>query len=243
MATDKEFESYLETLPDQVVRNTKVITPKEAGQDYMLHVSTDTKIRKFIPRIGTRQMAEEDRTVPRVCVAPHFLGCMIGYSKSSADFVKASDGKEDWLGGWKIYGLKFSHCLRPNKQMVPDARISDEHWLVTHDKDTVEYYPFEIGKIFIRSIVLVARSGTNPAEDMECYLEINHEDGIYFSKNIHLKKGYHRIQGPNFWMLDSWKDISEFHITEITADEYRSSKKACADLLSLELEPPAFMKW
>lgn len=245
MSVSKQFEQYLETIPDQVVKNTKVITPEVAGIDYMLHMSTNTNIRKFIPRIGDRQMQEEDRTIPRICTAPHILGCLIGYNKSSRDFGKKADGKTDdgWAGGWKIYAFDFDYCLRPNKQMVPDARISDEHWLVTHNADTVEYVPRTAGKMFMRRIVLTARSHDYPQEDIECYLEVIQEQGILFTKDRLLKPGYYRIQGPNYWMLKDWKDAEGFQIDEISKESYIENKRACADLLSLAPQIPAGLKW
>jgi len=247
MELNEAFARYMETLPPAVVKNTKIVTPGTAGQSFMLHISTNPNIRKFIPQIGDRQHHLEDRTVPRICVAPHILGCVIGYNRIGHDFVQKADGKSDangagWVGGWTIYAPDFEFCFWPGKVMVPDRHISDEHWLVTYSPETIEYIPRKAGKFFMRSLRAVARSGDWPSEEIELMAEVMEPTGIWFSKSLFLKQGYHRIVGPNHWMLDNWKDTEGFTVTEITKDEYQTAKKLSAALLNYK-ETPAMANW
>jgi hypothetical protein len=246
MSQTEELTQYLETVSEKVRKNVQVVTPEEVKQDYFLHISTDTAIKKFIPHIGRRQAYSEDRTVPRITVAPSLLGCFIGYAKAEHDFqTQRSTGKPEhgnYKGGWKIYAIPFQAALKPNARMVFDAQASGEHWLVSYNRETNVYTSTSAGKMFYRSIRLVSRSGKVPAGEMELYVEITKEDGIRFSKSHFLNPGYYRIVGPTQQHVASWRDDSDFVVTPIDKDEYLSAKNAAADLLGFK-EPPPHQQW
>src|ERR1700741_3061096 len=99
MSPSEELTQWLETVSEKVRKNVTVVTPEEVKQDYFLHISTDTSIKKFVPVIGRRQAYSEDRSVPRVTVAPTLLGCFIGYAKADYDFQNTpSTAKNDQKG-------------------------------------------------------------------------------------------------------------------------------------------------
>ena len=246
MSQTEELAQWLETVPEKVRKNVQVVTPEEVKQDYFLHISTNTNIKKFIPLIGRRQAYSEDRTVPRVTVAPTLLGCFIGYAKADHDFQEyRSTGKPEhanYKGGWKIYALPFEAALKPNARMVFDAPASDEHWLVSFNRETNEYIPQAAGKMFYRSLRLISRSGKLPEGEMELYVEITKEGGIRFSKNHYLNPGYYRVVGPIQQNVATWKDDGDYVVTPIDKAEYASAKQAAADLLGFK-EPPPHQQW
>lgn len=247
MSQAEQLTQWLETVSEKVRKNVTVVTPEEVGQDYFLHMSTDTGIKKFIPHIGRRQAYSEDRSVPRITVAPTLLGCFIGYAKADYDFqnlphVKKADEK-GYRGGWKIYALPFEAALKPTARMVYDSRVSDEHWMVSYSRETNEYIPETAGKMFYRSIRLVSRTGKSPEGEMELYVEITKPGGIRFSKNIRLDVGYHRIVGPVQQNVKSWTDDKGYVSTPIDKAEYFSAKNASADLLSLTPGIPPHLQW
>jgi hypothetical protein len=243
MEPSEQLEKWLEHAAEKVQRNVEVVTPVDLEQDYLLHMSTNTSIRKFVPLIGRRQAVSEDRTVPRITVAPTILGCFIGYAQAHGDFqhLNADGTKEDegYKGGWKIYSFPFEAALQPNTKLVYDAKSSGELWLTSYSPETVEYIPHTAGKMFFRSMRLIGRSGAKPYTEMELYIEVAKEGGLRFSKNHYLDKGYWKIEGPYQQHVASWTDDKHFHVTEITREEYLSAKVASADLLSL----PAHQRW
>lgn len=238
----EDLEAWLEGSAEKVRRNVVIETPETLGTDYLLHISTNTNIREFVPLIGSRQDPREDRTVPRICVAPHLLGCFIGYQKAGDDFhvgVPATLDDASFKGGWKIYGFKFDAALRPNNKLVPDTSRSEEIWLTAYNRQTAEYVPETLGKAFMRSVSLVARSGKAPSADMELYVEVSHDAGVRFSKNLFLEKGYWVIEGPTDDHVTTWQDDKDFEVRSIERNEYISAKAAHADLLAL----PVSLLW
>lgn len=247
MSQIEELTEWLETVPEKVRKNVTVVSPVEVKQDFFLHMSTATTIKKFIPIVGRRQAYSEDRSVPRITVAPTLLGCFIGYAKAEYDFQElVSTGKPtegNYKGGWKIYAIPFEAALKPGARMVYDSRLSDEHWLVSYSRETNEYVPEQAGKMFYRSLRLIGRSGKAPEGEMELYVEIIKEDGIRFSKNHFLNQGYYRIVGPVAPNVASWTDDGDFTVTPIDRGDYMSAKNAAADLLGLTEGIPPHLQW
>lgn len=239
----QELETSLDSVSEKVRRNVTVVTPTDLDCGYLLHISSDTNIRSFVPLIGRRQAPSEDRTVPRVCVCPHLLGCILGYSQAVDDFhagtTADAKGKLESKGGWKIYGFHYEAALKPNSKLVYDALATDELWLTAYNPTTAEYKPVEMGKAFVRSIRYVARSGKHPVSDMELCVEVKHSAGLRFSKNIFLDQGYWVLEGPTESHVASWRSDREFVARKLTRAEYYSAKAASADLLSL----PASLLW
>jgi len=235
MANDRDkLEKHLEHCSARVQKNTTVVTPEEVGIDYFIHISTNTNIRKFIPQLTLRGAPSECRDITRVYVAPTLLGCILGYAATESDFFEyASDGEEkDYKGGYKIYALPFGAALKPNKSMVHDQAASDEHWMVSYSPETTEFIPETAGRFFCVSLQYVARSRKTPQGRMTFYAEIVKEGGIRFSKNIHLDKGYWKIEGPVDQNTESWKHDQEFTAVSITKGEYMGEKVLRAAMLS-----------
>ena len=228
-----------------VQRNATIVTPENSGYRHMLHISKDTGIREFEPIIGMRQSKTEDRTVPRVTVAPFLLGCFIGYAAGQYDFLDGSEKStkkstsNDFKGGYKIYGFEYQACLKPNGRLVYDADRSCEHWLVTYSSETAKYQPIEMGKVFIRAIEFFARSGDAPEKEVTAYVEVVHPDGVQLTPKNVLAKGFWRIVG-NLLTDDGYAGV-ELEAVPISAGEYHKAKTQTAALLSYEL--PSVARW
>jgi hypothetical protein len=253
MSAIEELEDFLETTSEKVRKNVNVITTESSGINSLLHISKDTNLKQFIPRIGTRQGASEDRTIPRITTAPTILGCLIGYVGSKYDFLELmSDGAKENLGykgGFIIYDFDYAAALKPNNRLVYDSANSDEHWLVSYSKETVEYNPTKAGKVFYKIIRFVSSSGNLPVEEGTLVVEVIKEEGLMFSKNIHLTKGYYVIEGPVANSKSFWNKDTDFRVDKISEEEYKSYKNESAALLSLEdyksslVDKPSYMKW
>lgn len=244
------IEDYLDTLSDRVSRNVEIVTPDELGQQQLLHISTNTNIKSFVPIIGTKQALSEDRTVPRVCTAPTLLGCMIGHA--AVEWITHDNAPGEKLdgtkykGGFVIYGIPFEYSLKPNNKLVYDSSVTDEHWLVSYSKETAQYLPTKLGKFFIRSITYIARGDKPPVSEWVFYVEVSAEEGIHFSKNIFMEKGYYRIEGPTTGHVKTWTHDSNFKVIQINKNDYLSVKNESAALLSESLgmgSTPAYLGW
>ena len=233
-----QMNTMLGNINSRVKDNTEIVTPESLGCDFLMHVSTDTNIRRFVPEVSKRGSDSENRMLGRVHVCPTLLGCFIGYAATAHDFLNyASTGSRDeknYKGGFKVYGLPFKAALRPNGRMVYDANMSDEHWLVSYSPETSEYIPFMAAKCFYSAVTHVGRTGKLPTMHGLLYVEVVHPDGIAFSKKIHLDKGFWRIEGPMPENTKSFETDKGFTVKEIDKGEYFGVKNQTAALLNFE---------
>lgn len=237
-----EIEKYLELCSNRVKDNVEIVTANELGQNYFLHVSPDKMDRKkYIPQISKRQADSEDRTIPRITVADTILGCLCGYASFFSDILFYDPGVEDCKQGLYIHEIEFDKCLKPNSKLVYDAKQSNEHWLVTYDKDTVEYKGKTIGKVFASSITIVVGQKDNTLASL--YIEVIKEEGIKFSKNIFLTKGYWIVKCPIRSDCMAWDKDKLVIAMPVSKDEYLGNKKLSAAMLSMNFDKPSFTKW
>jgi len=250
------LDEFLSRTPDSVSKNCRVESFEESPIHPLLHISMDTNITEMVPRISTRQMSTEDRTTPRVVGAPTLYGCILAYQSVHSDYLngkpRSSENKEQnrsmWKNGYKIYSIPYEYCLKPSPALVPDVKNTDETWLVAYSAESRSYKPVSVGRVFCTEINAETRSGERPVVDATVYVEVTLEEGIYFSKNHKLSKGYWKIDTPIFdiesWKNLSWRDDKDVVVEEIKASEFFSVKRSVADLLSLkEDKVPAFLSW
>lgn len=245
------IENYLNRVPSNVARSCTIESVKESAIPQILHISSNTNLKEMVPRICTRQMDAEDRTTPRIVGAPTIYGCMLGYPSLLEDYSgnasRTAENKVDWKNGYRIYMIPYEFCLKPDKTLVPDVKQSDETWLVNYNEDTRLYTPVPVGRIFCSKFSFIPRIGELPQFEATIYVDVVIDEGLWFSKNIKLDRGYWKIEAPvcdsdNFKNL-SWDDDKNITVQEIKATEWFSVKRSVADLLSITDKPPAFLNW
>lgn len=231
----KQIEEKLSIVSDKVYKNVEVVTTRDVAHGLLLHISTDSKLGKLIPYISPRQAASEDRTVPRICTAPTILGCILGYSKTIFDFLYGFDKEvmkdTDYVGGFSIYSIDFDFALKPNSRLVYDAAVTDEHWLISYNEDTVTYNPTKVAKMFISSVTYNGQDKKLPSAEYTFYLEVLSEKLQFNSKRI-LDKGYYKISGPIDQETKNFKQDKDFNIKNVDAKEFDNAKLNTASLLS-----------
>jgi hypothetical protein len=202
----------------------------------LFHISKDPKIKSFIPSVSRRTGGKEDRSVPRVSVAPTLKGCLIGYVSDLYDF--GSDWGE-WNGGWYIYGFRNETALRPDKSILYDAEESGECWLVPYSKEKWKYPSKIVGRFFYRQVMTTVFSDKKRTRlyHVQMLLEIS-EGSIAFDTENVLEKGYYRI---TFERSRDFKQFDLLDIQTVTSSEWSTLKGLHADKLSFE-EPPS-IKW
>lgn len=227
-----EIDSFVACLPDMTKKNVEVVEGSDLDFPYFLHI-TPEKSPKYIPRIGTRQMAKEDRTTPRITVADTLIGCYVGYSSLLDQFFNQSAymaGKEvKFNNGLYIRKIPFRYALLPNTKLVPDQRYSNEHWLVNYSPSTTEYASTEIGKFFISSLKVEAVSGKSPEITGIFFLSI--KEPIKLTSDITLEPGYFMIELLSIGKL-SYTTKRLVNVTEITKDDFDARKVIVAANLS-----------
>ena len=64
MATraEKQLEDKLSLVNEKVKSNVTIVTPKEVGQDFMLHIAKK-RFKELTPNISKRAGAKEDNTL------------------------------------------------------------------------------------------------------------------------------------------------------------------------------------
>lgn len=247
--TDQDdFYQWYSTQSKETQTNSRIVSAEELEQDYMLHIDKQTPDR-FISRMPRSAAKSENDTTPRITVAPNLVGCLIGYARAESDLLDGTDKstleRTGFRGGYDICTLPFKHCLSPNEKLVYDAKRSQEHWLVSYNKETLEYVPTKIGKLFVSKITYEAVTDNSPKPTFEIYIEIHKESGIKFSPSIHLDKGFHKAvvsfdRKNNAGSVDEEKN---FIVTPIDVTEYNKCKKLSAALLSHSNRVPKYMNW
>ncbi len=221
---------YCKTLQTFVMENSMLIEPRMTRDGVMYHINQSMPDENgehiYIPQISRRAAPSEDRTTPRVTVAPSLQGCLVGYNtlSSLADTPVAKDkkGLRPYLGGLYIYEIAFDVALKPNEKLVFDAGISGECWLLPYDKEHVQYTGKCVGKIFpVSKSKLIWEHDRTEAIDL--VLEIDKE-AMCITHNLSLPKGFHHL-----------KFVGNKAIVEtrtLTEGEYISRKNNSASLLS-----------
>lgn len=215
----------------------------------MLHISHNVNPKRFIPVIGHRQAHSEDRTVPRICVSTCLVGTILGHSAfenmaQDSDFNKKDMHGVAYKGGLKIYKFEYEIAVRPNAELVYDSDVSDEHWLITYNKDTVTYKPIEIGELFIKRIVFDFSDKGKREAEVVYYVKVNEEIEFGFEKP--LKPGCYKVVSPASMTLQSYKDTENIRIVKLPEEEYFKMKSETASLLSMPVFPapiPRFSNW
>lgn len=244
---DKDMESYLTLVADKVSKNIQVVSKEDLGQDYMLHISSDRMSNKpYIPWIGRRQAHSEDRTVPRITVAPTLFGCYVGYAQLFIQFLNYNPDDKDldsYRQGLYIHEIEFDQALKPNNKLVYDASRSDEHWLVTYSPETKQYRGKVVGKMFISDVTFQSVSKSVVSCSGTLYIEVNKSEGIRFSKNKFLEKGYYVAEFLPDADNSAWDKDKDINVRPISKAEYEAIKNQRAALLSFSTVKPPFASW
>lgn len=243
MATQKEMAVFLGLQPAAIAAGLTVVETEHLLGP-LLHVSTNPRIKEFVPSVTRRTGIQENRTVPRVSTAPSLIGCLIGYVSGWNDFYFPEESKKGkLLQELTIYRFNTPLALRPNTKLLYDQKESDEHWLVGYSRDTMGYVPVKAGRLFYKDVLLVGRPGRSPFKIFTMLLEVT-DESLIFSKNIKLTKGYWEIRGPEPALkgIRNWTDDRLYQVKQVSKLEFDYVPPK--DYMSFEdFDKPSFMVW
>lgn len=233
MTTPADIERWLSLLPPSKQGDVKVRQHTEVGSLY--HMSTDQALGVMIPSVTRRTLSTEDRAVPRISVAPTLAGCILAYQACDYDFTA------DEYTGWYVYSLPYEHAVRPNKRLLPDVEMSDEHWLVTFDPDTVAYHPRVAAKFFITDIQQARRLRLR-LTTYRGYLEVRSPEGFVVAKDKRLPMGKYEFSWTSN-QLKSHSDADAFVIKPVTSADYKTARRETVSLLAFDDQRPGSAYW
>ena len=110
MNADKEkFDAWLELQPRKIRDNITVRVNKDKTK--LLHISTNSDIATFTPRMPENVMVQDTNVVPRVCVSLDLAGCIVAHGRVHLD-VYNNDHE------FTIYGLDWEYALEPMRKSL-----------------------------------------------------------------------------------------------------------------------------
>lgn len=227
-------KAYIESFRNGVGKSCKVVSPEELGQEFLYHISINPAIKKFIPQLTQRTAMNEDRSVPRISVAPTIFGCILGYVNDDGDWRWGRSEKQ-WRDGWYIYGFRNEVSVKPAVKVLFDADWTDERWLVPYKPEKWGYKPEIIGKYFYRSVT-ESQANHNIHRTVEAYFEVSKGANVRFSQDVILTEGYWTFQFERGGK--TWDKCEVTNLTKLSAAEWNKVKGLTADLLSHQ-EPPS----
>lgn len=227
-----EMEEYLGKLDPKAKKNVEIVTKYDLGQDFMLRVDLKTP-GTFTPNMPISAAKAEDRTSPRICVAPDLLSCFLGYAQVGYDFHDYSPRYS-----YDISKLPFDVCLKPNNKLVFDSEFTNEHWLVAYNRSSYRVKGEVVGKVHICEITYtLSPTGKGNDAHVKGYVEIRSGHSIRILPGKTLDSGYYEFK---FERSNSKIPV----VKKITKEKFDEVLSPFKHKLTLEgMTPPSWVNW
>ena len=230
-----DLERYLGSLSKKIQSDIEVVPASSIDRKYLIHISSNTNIKAFVPMMSGRTMDKEDRGVPRVCTAPELVSAIMGYGAGMYENIYAFEKKQDdpgWKNGYQIYGLPFVYALKAGKKLLPESNITNEHWLVAYNEETAEYKPTRLGIMFYGDITIKRGSEFSTGSEVEIFVRVDTKDGLHFTPHQHLAKGFWYYKGSDPGNIRNYNSTKNAKAVVITESEFNQKKRMVAATLS-----------
>lgn len=242
-----EMGSFLKLVNTRIIKNSKIITPDELGQEIVYHIALDQRTRMF-PNISKRAGTSEDNTLPRVHVAPNLFGCWFGYASggylatnnipevTKSKIPNTSNKSSAYKGGFYIHELSFRVGLRPNKELVYDADFTEEIWLCTYNEMTKVFPATIVGLLFVNFVSYYPRTNKKPIEVTSLCVRVDKGKQVILPSNfnafISQKKKLPSILKEGFYMFDISEQYGITEFKSIKEKDFNEYKLRAAAMLS-----------
>lgn len=217
----KSMKDWLALQPKEVRDNLEVVSTEEIPSLIRIDYKTP---KVLIPRLPEKTMRGENSSCPRVSMAPHLSGCVLGYGAIIYEHI---DGAEGYIhdGEYEISKVDFQHAVIPNNKLVPDSTLSQEVWLVNYAPEYKEYTPEVIGSLFVkRSIVERINSGKSKLLTYDTYIKIDTSKEVYISKDQVLSRGFYQALFVDNGSRNTYKSTDHI-FREISKENYDKAVK------------------
>lgn len=215
---DEEKENITNYLSAILGDDVSELTLYSAGEINrpLYHVSMNPNVKIFSPKISTRTLTTEDRSVPRVSTSTSIIGCMNGYQSIFSDM--AGRERKNFTGLYTVYELPYQYAVKPSKTLLNDVTQSDEYWLVSWKKETYSIRPNVVAEF---NIVQVETTYGSDGEDKRVTMFVKVlGESLYLTHDIKLVKGYYEITLRNYDYSYPLENNNKIEVKEITENDY-----------------------
>lgn len=214
-AEKQEIVKYLSALLGDAVSELTLYSAGEVNRP-LYHVSMNPNVKIFSPKVSSRTLGTEDRSVPRVSTSTSIVGCLNGYQSMFSDM--AGRARKNFTGLYTVYELPYQYAIKPSKKLLSDVETSDEYWLVSWKKETYSIRPNTVCEFTIPQVQTTYGSD---GEDklVTMFLKVLGES-LYLTHDVKLVKGYYEITLRNYDYDYPLENNNKIEVKEITENDY-----------------------
>lgn len=211
----QEIIEYLSALLGDAVSELTLFSAGEVNRP-LYHVSMNPNVRIFSPKVSSRTLSSEDRSVPRVSTSTSLIGCLNGYQSIFTDM--AGRERKNFTGLYTVYELPYQYAVKPSKKLLSDVETSDEYWLVSWKKETYSIRPNTVCEFTIPQVQTTYGSDGED-QRVTMFLKVLGES-LYLTHDIKLVKGYYEITLRNYDYDYPLENNNKIEVKEITENDY-----------------------
>lgn len=211
----QEIIKYLSALLGDAVSELTLYSAGEVNRP-LYHVSMNPNVRIFSPKVSSRTLSSEDRSVPRVSTSTSLIGCLNGYQSMFTDM--AGRERKNFTGLYTVYELPYQYTVKPSKKLLSDVETSDEYWLVSWKKETYSIRPNTVCEFTIPQVQTTYGSDGED-QRVTMFLKVLGES-LYLTHDIKLVKGYYEITLRNYDYDYPLENNNKIEVKEITENDY-----------------------
>ena len=214
-AEKQEIIVYLSALLGDDVSELTLFSAGEINRP-LYHVSMNPNVRIFSPKVSSRTLSSEDRSVPRVSTATSLIGCLNGYQSLFTDM--AGRARKNFTGLYTVYELPYQYAVKPSEKLLADVETSDEYWLVSWKKETYSIRPNTVCEFTIPQVQTTYGSDGED-QRVTMFLKVLGES-LYLTHDTKLVKGYYEITLRNYNYDYPLENNNKIEVKEITENDY-----------------------
>lgn len=214
-AEKQEIIEYLSALLGDTVSELTLFSAGEVNRP-LYHVSMNPNVKIFSPKVSSRTLSSEDRSVPRVSTSTSLIGCLNGYQSMFTDM--AGRERKNFTGLYTVYELPYQYAVKPSKKLLSDVESSDEYWLVSWKKETYSIRPNTVCEFTIPQVQTTYGSDGED-QRVTMFLKVLGES-LYLTHDIKLVKGYYEITLRNYDYDYPLENNNKIEVKEITENDY-----------------------
>lgn len=214
-AEKQDIIEYLSALLGDTVSELTLFSAGEVNRP-LYHVSMNPNVKIFSPKVSTRTLSSEDRSVPRVSTSTSLIGCLNGYQSMFTDM--AGRARKNFTGLYTVYELPYQYAVKPSKKLLSDVETSDEYWLVSWKKETYSIRPNTVCEFTIPQVQTTYGSDGED-QRVTMFLKVLGES-LYLTHDTKLVKGYYEITLRNYGYDYPLENNNKIEVKEITENDY-----------------------
>lgn len=211
----QDIIKYLSALLGDDVSELTLFSAGEVNRP-LYHVSMNPNVKIFSPKVSSRTLSSEDRSVPRVSTSTSLVGCLNGYQSMFTDM--AGRERKNFTGLYTVYELPYQYAVKPSKKLLSDVESSDEYWLVSWKKETYSIKPNTVCEFTIPQVQTTYGSDGED-QRVTMFLKVLGES-LYLTHDIKLVKGYYEITLRNYDYDYPLENNNKIEVREITENDY-----------------------